>query len=53
MAYRGVFDYEKNEFWVVEFGQEVVIGNYSQSLEFSGKLSQGLAGFYKSVYTNS
>ena len=53
VASRRVFEYKKNEFWVVELEQEAGIGNYSLSMEFSGNLSQGLAGLYKSVYTNS
>ena len=53
VAYRRVFEYKKNEFWVVELEQEAGAGNYSLSLEFSGNLTQGITGFYKSVYTNS
>ena len=53
VVYRRVFEYEKNEFWVVELEQEAGAGNYSLSLEFRGNLTQSLTGFYKSVYTNS
>ena len=53
VSYRRVFEYKKNEFWVVELDQETGAGNYSLSMEFSGNLTQGITGFYKSVYTNS
>ena len=53
VSYSRAFEYEKNEFWVVDVGEEVEAGNYTLSMEFRGNLTQGITGFYKSVYRNS
>ncbi|XP_043192458.1 glutamyl aminopeptidase-like isoform X2 [Amphibalanus amphitrite] len=46
------FEYEPNEFWVVQTGQPISPGNYTLSLEFSGNLTRSITGLYRSVYTN-
>ena len=52
ISYMRAFEYERNEFWVVQLEEEVAAGNYSLSMEFNGNLTKGITGFYKSVYTN-
>ena len=52
ISYMRAFEYDRNEFWVVQLEREVVAGNYSLSMEFNGNLTRGITGFYKSVYTN-
>jgi glutamyl aminopeptidase len=51
--YDRAFEYERNEFWVVELGGEAEAGNYTLSMEFQGNLTRGIQGFYRSLYTNS
>ena len=52
VSYMRAFEYERNEFWVVQLEGEVDAGNYSLSMQFNGNLTRGITGFYKSVYTN-
>ena len=52
VSYMRAFEYERNEFWVVQLEGEVEAGNYSLSMQFNGNLTRGITGFYKSVYTN-
>ena len=52
VSYMKAFEYERNEFWVVQLEGEVEAGNYSLSMQFNGNLTRGITGFYKSVYTN-
>ena len=53
IGFKRAFEYERNEFWVVELEQEAGVGVYSLSLEFRGNLTRDITGFYQSVYTNS
>ena len=46
------FEYEPNQFWVVQLDRQVDPGIYFLSLEFNGRLDNGILGFYKSVYVN-
>jgi len=50
---QSAFEFRENEFWVVEPEYALPSGNYSLFLEFSGNLTKGITGFYKSVYTNA
>lgn len=52
VAVSNAFEYQPNEFWVVQLGQSITPGNYSLYLEFEGRLDNGIVGFYKSVYQN-
>ena len=47
---KDAFEYEPNEFWVVDVGYPVPPGEYTLSLTFSGSLTRDIVGFYKSVY---
>ena len=44
------FHYEPNQFWVVQTEKEVPKGSVNLNLEFSGYLTHGIVGFYKSTY---
>nr|XP_018898450.1 PREDICTED: glutamyl aminopeptidase-like isoform X3 [Bemisia tabaci] len=46
------FEYPKNEFWVIKPTAEIPAGKYALTLEFSGKLTGKIIGFYRSVYTD-
>ncbi|XP_037084026.1 glutamyl aminopeptidase-like [Pollicipes pollicipes] len=46
------FEYEPNEFWVVQLEQSVVPANYTLELQFRGNLTRSIVGMYRSVYTN-
>jgi len=46
------FEFTKNEFWVVRPKSALSPGNYSLGIRFSGSLTNGITGFYKSVYKN-
>ena len=47
------FMYERNEYWVVEVENQLVVGEYVLHLEFTGSLVNGIVGYYKSNYTNA
>lgn len=47
------FEYPEHEFWVVVPSKEIPKGNYSLFLQFSGSLTKGITGFYKSTYLNA
>lgn len=48
------FEYAPNEFWVVIPGdQPLTTGIYTLSLEFNGRLDNGILGFYRSVYVDT
>ena len=46
------FEYEPNEFWVVQTERRIAAGNYTLQLEFTGNLTRSITGLYRSVYTN-
>ncbi|GFO02313.1 protease m1 Zinc metalloprotease [Plakobranchus ocellatus] len=49
-----VFNYEPNEFFVVETAQEIPApGNVTLTLGFEGSLVKGIVGIYKSTYLNT
>lgn len=50
---RDTFEFEKNEFWVMLLEHEIQPGKYKLFLEFNGKLTNKIIGFYQSVYKNS
>ena len=50
---KDAFEYVENEYWVVVPDSPAQPGNYSLSLTFDGSLTNGITGFYKSVYKNS
>lgn len=47
------FHYEPNQFWVVKTKTEVPVGKIDLTLGFSGYLTHGIVGFYKSTYKDS
>lgn len=48
------FEYEENQFWVVEVGETIRSGTaVDLYLEFEGSLTGSIVGFYKSTYINS
>ena len=47
------FEYPEHQYWVVLPESPAHPGNYSLSLVFSGSLTDGITGFYKSVYKNA
>lgn len=47
---RDSFEYEKNEFWVIVPEENIEPGSYKLYLEFDGKLTGKIVGFYQSVY---
>ncbi|PSN55624.1 hypothetical protein C0J52_04058 [Blattella germanica] len=44
--------YEPNEFWVIRPIEELSPTIYKLSLTFSGNMTRGMVGFYRSKYTN-
>ena len=50
---RSVFEFPEHQFWVVLPQSQAPPGNYSLNITFSGSLTNGITGFYKSVYRNS
>ena len=50
---QSVFEFTEHQFWVVIPQSQTGPGNYSLTLVFSGSLSNGITGFYKSLYRNS
>ena len=52
VAVKRAFEYEPNEFWVVQTGRPLSAGNYTLSLAFAGNLTRSITGLYRSVYTN-
>lgn len=46
------FEYEENEFWIVQLAAAEPAGKYFLTLEFNGPLDNGILGFYRSVYTD-
>ena len=47
------FEFTKHQFWVVIPESQAGPGNYSLKFTFKGNLTNGITGFYKSVYKNS
>ena len=47
------FEFTKHQFWVVIPESQAGPGNYSLKFTFKGDLTNGMSGFYKSVYKNS
>nr|CAD7397386.1 unnamed protein product [Timema cristinae] len=54
VALKRAFEYPANEFWVAEVGDSAGLapGTYSLKMEFSGKLTDKIVGFYRSVYVD-
>nr|CAD7461677.1 unnamed protein product [Timema tahoe] len=54
VALKRTFEYPANEFWVAEVGDPAGLapGTYSLKMEFSGKLTDKIVGFYRSVYVD-
>lgn len=50
---RETFEYDKNEFWVIVPEEELQPGIYDIFLEFNGKLTNKIVGFYQSVYKDA
>lgn len=50
---QSVFEFTQHQFWVVIPQSQAGPGNYSLTLVFSGSLSNGITGFYKSLYRNA
>ena len=50
---RSTFEFPEHQFWVVLPQSRAGPGNYSLNLTFSGSLTDGITGFYKSLYKNS
>ena len=50
---RSTFEFPEHQFWVVLPQSRAGPGNYSLNLTFSGSLTDGITGFYKSLYRNS
>ena len=48
-----IIEHRNNEFLVIRPEQEVPVGNYTIRIEYGGSLTNGIVGFYKSIYTNS
>uniref|UniRef100_A0A1B6C9L0 Aminopeptidase n=1 Tax=Clastoptera arizonana TaxID=38151 RepID=A0A1B6C9L0_9HEMI len=44
------FNYEPNEFLVVQLKQDISPGSYNLLLEFNGSLTRNIVGFYRSMY---
>ena len=44
------FHYEPNQFWVIRTKAPVPKGSLDITLEFKGRLTLGIVGFYKSTY---
>ena len=53
VALQAVFEFTEHQFWVVLPQSQAEPGNYSLNMVFSGSLTDGITGFYKSVYKNS
>ena len=49
---RETFEYPEHQYWVVVPELQGNAGNYSLTMIFSGSLTDGITGFYKSVYKN-
>eukprot|EP00096_Caligus_rogercresseyi_P010039 TRINITY_DN3536_c0_g1_i1.p1 TRINITY_DN3536_c0_g1~~TRINITY_DN3536_c0_g1_i1.p1 ORF type:complete len:884 (-),score=271.03 TRINITY_DN3536_c0_g1_i1:95-2746(-) len=47
------FEYKPNEFWVVKTKAPLSVGKYRLSLEFTGRLDNGIIGFYRSSYVDA
>ena len=50
---QSVFLFPEHQFWVVVPQSRAPPGNYSLNMIFSGSLTDGITGFYKSLYRNS
>ena len=50
---QSVFLFPEHQFWVVVPQSQAPPGNYSLNMIFSGSLTDGITGFYKSLYRNS
>ena len=50
---RSTFEFPEHQFWVVLPQSRAGPGNYSLNITFSGSLTDGITGFYKSLYRNS
>ncbi|QQP35718.1 Aminopeptidase, partial [Caligus rogercresseyi] len=44
---------QANEFWVVKTKAPLSVGKYRLSLEFTGRLDNGIIGFYRSSYVDA
>lgn len=47
------FEHERNEFWVIIPENELNPGTYLLYIEFEGKLTNKIIGFYRSTYRNA
>ncbi|XP_065212642.1 glutamyl aminopeptidase-like isoform X2 [Planococcus citri] len=47
---KATFEHEQNEFWVIVPEEDIEPGDYKLHLEFEGKLTGKIVGFYQSVY---
>jgi len=53
IAIKEAFEFEPNQFWVVKpASSPLAPGTYTLTMEFNGRLDNGILGFYKSVYRN-
>lgn len=50
---RDSFEFEKNEFWVIIPEEDIEPGSYKLYLEFEGKLTGKIVGFYQSIYRDA
>ena len=44
------FAYPENEYYVTQFEDDLLVGNYSFTVDFKSNVSSTLTGFYKSQY---
>ena len=53
IALGNVFPYDENEYWVVQTTHDLpVMSRFTLILEFTGSLTNGIVGYYKSTYNN-
>ncbi|XP_014246647.1 glutamyl aminopeptidase-like isoform X2 [Cimex lectularius] len=53
ISVKKAFEYEPNEFWVIQVEYTLPAGKYLLKLDFNGSLTKSIVGFYRSSYSKT